>query len=99
MKIRDTIERLFWTVLAAGLGSLAAGPLVGISVWQSAGVTGLTAGVNFLSILARQHTDVLPAPGEGLPGLPTDEGGQGVVQVLLVVILVILILALIGNGR
>lgn len=86
----DTLERLFWTVVAAGLGSLAAGPLLDVTAWQAAGIAALSAGVNYLSILARQHT-ALPPPGAGLPGLPTDDTGAidlvtGVVLIILVLI-------------
>lgn len=94
--LRDTLERLFWTVVAAGLGSLAAGPLLGVSAWQAAGVAALSAGVNLLSILARQHLAPLPQPGEGLPGLPTEDGGYSLVGVLLVIFLVLAILILVG---
>lgn len=84
--IRDTLERLFWTVVAAGGGSLIAGPLLGVSAWQAAGVAGLSAGVNFVTILARQRLAVLPSPGEGLPGLPTDDRGAITLQTVVLVL-------------
>lgn len=73
LSIRDALERLLWTVVAAGGGSLIAGPLLGVSAWQAAGVAALSAGVNFVTILARSRLASLPNPGGGLPGLPTDD--------------------------
>lgn len=71
MNIRDTAERLVWTVIAAAGGGLIAGPILGVTTWQAAGTAALTAGVNFVTILARKRLAVLPDPGEGLPALPT----------------------------
>lgn len=67
MNLQDTLERLVWTVVAAGGGSLIAGPLLGVSSWQAAGVAALSAGVNFLTLLARTRLAALPDPGSGLP--------------------------------
>lgn len=72
MKLRDTAERLFWTVVAAVTAGLVAGPVVDVSVWQGAVMTALTAAANFVSILARSRLAALPEPGEGLPGLPVE---------------------------
>jgi hypothetical protein len=74
MNIRDTAERLFWTLVAAFLGSLAVSDFIGISAVQAGLAAAASAGVNFLLIVARARLAVLPAPGEGLPGLPADEG-------------------------
>ena len=68
MNIKDTAERIVWTFVAAACGSLAAGPLVGVSVWQAAAIAGLSAVANLLTIVARARIDALPDPGEGLPG-------------------------------
>lgn len=76
LSIRDSIERLVWTVVAAGGGSLIAGPLLGVSAWQAAGVAALSAGVNFVTILARSRLASLPNPGGGLPGLLVGDRGS-----------------------
>lgn len=97
MNIKDTIERLFWTVVAAGGGSLIAGPLLGVSAWQAAGVAGLSAAVNFVTILARKRLSVLPDPGEGLPGLPTDDdGATDIVGAIVLIILVLILCRIFG---
>lgn len=69
MNIRDTLERLVWTVAAAFLGGLVASGIdwpVGIDALDAAKLAALTAGVNFLSIVARKRLAQLPDPGEGL---------------------------------
>lgn len=97
MNLPDLLERLLWTVLAAFLGGLTVGGLVDISAIDAAIVAGATAGVNFLTIVARARLAVLPDPGAGLPGLEVDDRGQSqAVTVLVIVILVIVILKLIG---
>lgn len=73
MNIRDTLERLFWTVLAAFLGGLSVGGVINISTLDAAIAAAAAAAINFLLIVARARLDVLPNPGEGLPGLATDE--------------------------
>ena len=75
MNFRDTIERLFWTVVAAFLGALAAGPVLSVELdaLEAAGVAALGAAVNFLLLVARARLAVLPEPGDGLPGLPTED--------------------------
>lgn len=73
MNIRDTLERLFWTVVAAFLGSLAFGAVTDLSTIDAAVNAAAAAAVNFLLLVARARLAVLPEPGEGLPGLPTEE--------------------------
>lgn len=74
MNLRDTIERLFWTVLAAFLGALAAGPVLSLDLTaiEAAGVAALGAGINFVLLIARTRLAALPDPGAGLPGLPVE---------------------------
>jgi hypothetical protein len=93
MNFRDTAERLFWTVVAAFLGALAVGPTVDISTLQAGYVAAAGAGVNFLLLVARARLSVLPEPGEGLPGLRTDEGVTAVeaAAIAFVVCLVVLV--------
>lgn len=69
MKLRDTIERLVWTVVAAFFGNLAAGAVFDVDVVMAAGMAAFTAFVNFVLIVARARLAVLPDPGNGLPGL------------------------------
>ena len=89
MRLRDTLERLFWTFVAGFLGALLGSPLL-LEVIEnlatvdldlglvklalmSATVAGLTAVTNFVLLFARYRLAVLPNPGDGLPGLPTPE--------------------------
>lgn len=94
MNLFDTLERLLWTVLAAFLGGLTVGGLVDISALEAAIVAGATAGVNFLTIVARARLAVLPDPGAGLPGLEVDDRGQSVWVTALVAAAVCIILLL-----
>lgn len=80
--VRDTIERLFWTFVAAFLGTLvgtpaflavleqASGATIDVTALQAALVAATVAGVvavaNAVLILARWRLSVLPNPGEGL---------------------------------
>ena len=73
MNIRDTLERLFWTLCAAFLGALGVSDAIDISAVQAGIAAAAAAGVNFLLLVARARLAVLPEPGAGLPGLPTDE--------------------------
>lgn len=68
MKPQQVIERIFWTAVSAGGGALLAGPILGVSAWQAAGVAALSAAVNGVTIYARHRLSVLPDPGDGLPG-------------------------------
>lgn len=73
MNLRDSAERLAWTLLAAFLGGLSVGEALDISTMDAAVAATATAGVNFLLLVARARLAVLPEPGEGLPGLPVEE--------------------------
>ncbi len=73
MNLRDSAERLFWTVVAAFLGGLTVGDIINISTLDAAIAAAASAGVNFLLIVARSRLAVLPEPGQGLPGLPVEE--------------------------
>lgn len=71
--IRDLLERLFWTFVAAFLGTLLGAAVLDVDVdaLQAAAMAGLGAAANFVLLIARWRLSVLPNPGEGLPGLPT----------------------------
>lgn len=66
--LRDTLERLFWTFVAAFLGTLVGTAVLdlGVSSLQAAAVAGLGAVANAVLLLARWRLSVLPNPGEGL---------------------------------
>lgn len=95
MNLKDLAERLLWTVLAAFAGGLTVGGLVDLSTLDAAIVAGASAGVNFLTIVARARLAVLPDPGAGLPGLRTDDRGVSdtglIIAILLIVVLIILL--------
>ena len=73
MNVRDLLERLWWTLVAAFLGALTVSDLLDISALQAAIAAAASAGANFLLLVARARLSVLPEPGEGLPGLPTEQ--------------------------
>ena len=73
MNLRDTAERLFWTLVAAFLGALGVSDVLDISALDAALAATAAAGVNFLLLVARARLAVLPEPGAGLPGLPTND--------------------------
>lgn len=86
MKLRDALERLLWTFVAAFLGALLGSPIllavveaaadvaVDLSLVQtalvSATLAGLIAVANAVLIIARWRLSILPNPGDGVPGLP-----------------------------
>lgn len=70
MNLRDTAERLVWTVVAAAGGNLIGAALFDYDVWKGAAAAGIGAAVNFVTIVARARLTALPDPGAGLPGLP-----------------------------
>ena len=72
MKIRDAVERLFWTFIAGAAGALISAPLLDIDLWQAAAVSGLGDVIAGVLLIARWRLSVLPNPGEGLPGLPVE---------------------------
>ena len=67
MNPKDTLERMFWTVVAAAGSSLAMAALTDVDAWQAAATAGGTAAINFVTIVARKRLSVLPDPGAGLP--------------------------------
>jgi hypothetical protein len=79
--LRDLLERTFWTMIAAALGTIPAAQFsaavfdLDVSALQTIGVAALTAAstalVNGLLVIARWRLSILPDPGNGLPGLPT----------------------------
>jgi ABC-type Na+ efflux pump permease subunit len=83
MNLKDTAERLVWTLLAAFLGALGVSGVTDITTLQAGLTAAASAGVNFLLLVARARLAVLPSPGEGLPGLPTDDEGQSNVMILV----------------
>lgn len=101
IRARDLAERVFWSFVSGFLGSLLATPVmldvienvakVEIDVTTmgavviSAAFAGFTAAANAVLVVARWRLSVLPDPGEGLPGLPTDGGSviEGVLLYLL----------------
>jgi ABC-type antimicrobial peptide transport system permease subunit len=86
MKLRDALERLLWTFVAAFVGALLGSPLLHAVIEETADVSvdlsllgtafvsavlaGLIAVANAVLIIARWRLSVLPNPGDGPPGLP-----------------------------
>lgn len=67
--VRDTIERLFWTFVAAFGGGLVAPalvPSIDVSAIQAAALAGVAAVVNAVTLLARWRLSVLPDPGQAV---------------------------------
>lgn len=86
MNIRDTAERLFWTLVAAFLGALTVSDLLDITALQAGITAAASAGANFLLLVARSRLSVLPDPGDGLPALPTEDAGQSSVAILIALV-------------
>jgi len=68
MNIRDLAERVFWTGVAGAVAAASEihfelGPL-----WTPVVAGAVTAAL----VWVRKHLPVLPDPGAGLPGLPTE---------------------------
>lgn len=93
MNLRDTLERLFWTVVAAALTNLGSVGILDIVAWKAAALAGINGAVTFVLVVARQRLAVLPNPGDGLPGLPTDDSGQAWIESLVRVVLALVIIA------
>lgn len=68
IRVRDLVERVVWTTIAAGLGALVAAPLISIDAIEAAIVAALGGAVNAVLVIARWRLSVLPDPGQGLPG-------------------------------
>ncbi|HMO51237.1 MAG TPA: hypothetical protein PKA21_08935 [Kiritimatiellia bacterium] len=55
MNTKDIALRLFWTVVAAAGGALVAAQTLDVEALKAAGFVGLTAAINFITLLARAH--------------------------------------------
>lgn len=73
MALRDTLERLLWTVVSAFLGALSLAGAFDFDALEAAAIAAAVAGINFITLVARARLSVLPDPGAGLPGLSTGE--------------------------
>lgn len=66
---RDTIERLFWTFVAAFGGGLlvpALIPTIDLSAIEAAALSGVAAVVNAVTLLARDRLAFLSTPGQAI---------------------------------
>ena len=57
MNVKEVATRLFWTVVAAAGGALVAAQVMDIEAIKLAGMVGLTAAVNFVTLLARSQIE------------------------------------------
>jgi hypothetical protein len=71
MDIPDALERVVWTMVAAGLAALPS-VLADLPYWW---VAVLLPVINYALVWVRTKVDALPSPGEGLPGLPAENPG------------------------
>lgn len=82
IRARDLAERTAWTGIAAGTvalaGAVPAAAFLDVDAWRAAvalsAAAASTAVLNAVTVIARYRLSVLPDPGAGLPGLPTEEG-------------------------
>lgn len=72
MKLRDALERIFWTAVAAAGGAVAGAALFDVETWRAAAMAACAAAVDAVLLIARWRLSVLPNPGAGLPGLPVE---------------------------
>jgi hypothetical protein len=82
-KARDWAERIVWTFIPAALAILTASPLWtkiasgeftldgAKPILMAAGLAGLAAVYNLISLPIRSALPWLPSPGHGLPGAET----------------------------
>lgn len=73
VRLPDLAERMVWTFIAAFTSALVSPPLaqaagvhLSISALDAAVLAGMSAVVNFVSVVARWRLSVLPDPGAGL---------------------------------
>jgi hypothetical protein len=116
IRARDLVERVFWTFVSGFLSALLGTPLIQAVIENVAKVqidvsalgaaliaatfAGFAAAANVVMVIARWRLSVLPDPGAGMPGLPTnrDDGattieaaGMCFVAAFLVVAIVLLL--------
>jgi len=60
MNMKDIGLRLFWTIVAAGGGALVAANTLDIEAVKAAGFVGLTAAINFITLIARAKVSTSP---------------------------------------
>lgn len=91
MNLRDTLERIVWTFIAAALGALGTNEVLSLDLdaWQAAALAGGAAVTNLILLIARDRLAVLPSPGDGLPGLPAERGATDITLALLIAILIL----------
>jgi hypothetical protein len=63
IRFLDFCERIFWTIVASGLGALAAAPLIDLDAAQGALIAAMSGGINAVLVIARWRLAVLPDPG------------------------------------
>lgn len=105
IRARDLIERVFWSFVSGFLGSFLGAPLVlqvieGVAdveisvdalqaIVISSAFAGLTAAANVATVIARWRLAVLPNPGDGLPGLPTNDTGTTLPAVAAILLAIV----------
>ena len=60
MQSKDIALRLFWTIVAAAGGALVASQALDVEAVKAAGFVGLTAAINFITLLARAQLGETP---------------------------------------
>ena len=60
MQSKDIALRLFWTIVAASGGALVAAQALDVEAVKAAGFVGLTAAINFITLLARAQLGETP---------------------------------------
>ncbi len=55
-KQQAAVKRLGWTMLAAGLGALAAVPVLDMAALRAAALAGLVSGINAALLIARRNS-------------------------------------------
>ena len=60
MHSKDIALRLFWTIVAAAGGALVTAQVLDVAAVKAAGFVGLTAAINFITLLARAQLGETP---------------------------------------
>lgn len=75
IRVRDLLERIVWTAVAAALTAVVGAPILDVEAWRAAAFAGGTAAATAVLVIARWRLAILPDPGAGLPGIRPDLTG------------------------
>lgn len=75
IRVRDLLERILWTAIAAALTAVVGAPILDVEAWRAAAFAAGTSVSTAVLVIARWRLSILPDPGAGLPGIRPDHTG------------------------